>query len=60
MLANYYLGIESLDNMVINFECTPVRPIESLALACGVTWWAYALNMVGLYPKLGGMWQTIE
>ena len=41
------LDSEPLDNMAINFECTPARPIRSLALAHGVTWWAYALNMVG-------------
>ena len=27
---------EPLDNMVINFGCTPARPIGSLALARGI------------------------
>ena len=45
----------SLDNMAINFGCTLARPIGSLALARGVTWWAYALNMVGLCPEHGGV-----
>ena len=55
MLAGYYLDSKPLDNMAINFGCTLARLIESLALARGVTWWAYALNMVGLRPKHGGL-----
>jgi len=55
MLVGYYLESKPLDNMAINFGCTLARLIESLALARGVTWWAFALNMVGLCPKLGGV-----
>ena len=47
MIAGYYLDNEPLDNMAINFECTLARPIESLALARGVTW--------GLCPDHGGL-----
>jgi len=43
MLAGYYLIVNPSATMVINFECTPARPIESLALARGVT-------MVGFCP----------
>jgi len=52
-----------LDNMAINVGCTPARPIESLALAHGLTWWAYALNNGRFLPwtwwahalKMGGV-----
>jgi len=46
---------QPLDNMAINFGCTPARSNESLALIRGVIWWAYALNMVGLRPEHGGL-----
>jgi len=55
MLAGYYRDSEPLDNMVINFGCTPARSIESLPLAHGVTWWAFARNLVGFFPELGGL-----
>ena len=55
MLAGYYLDSELLDNIAINFGCTPAKPIECLALACEVTWWAFALNLVDLCPKFGGL-----
>ena len=57
---------ELFDNMAINFGCTSARLITSLALARGVTWWAFALNLAGLCPKLEHlaglllMWQNIE
>jgi len=65
MLAGYYLS-EPLDNMAINFGCTPIRPIKSLALARVLTWWVFPLNLVGLCPKLGNLagslfiWQNTE
>jgi len=43
MLADYYLIVNPLVTMAINFGCTPARPIGRLALACGVT-------MVGFCP----------
>jgi len=55
MLANYYLDSEPLDKMTINFGSTPIRLIESLALARGITWWALALNLVGFCHELGGL-----
>jgi len=57
---------EPLDNMTINVGCTLARPMESLALARGVTWWDFALNLVDfchINEHLAGsllMWQNIE
>ena len=47
MLAGYYLIVNPLVTMVINFGCTPARSIGSLALAHRVT-------MVGFRPNNGG------
>jgi len=60
MLAGYYLDSEPLDNMEINFGCTLARPIKSLALARWVTWWAFALNLVGICPKLGELMKSLN
>ena len=66
MLAGYYLIVNPLVTIAINFGYTPVGPIKSQALAFGVTWWALALTMVGFCPinkHLTGsliMWQITE
>jgi len=58
-VAGYYLIVNPLITMVINFGCTPSKPIESLALAHGVI-------IVGFCPineHFAGsliMWQIIE
>jgi len=48
MLIGYYLIVNPLVIVAINFDCTPTRPIKSLALAHRVT-------MVAFYPNNGGL-----
>ena len=48
MLVGYYLIVNPLVTMAINFGCIPARPIESLALA-------FWVSMVGFFPNSGGL-----
>ena len=68
MLVGYYLIVNPLVTMAINFGCTPTRLIGSLALARGVTMVDFCLNNGALLPYpineyLAGslnMWQITE
>ena len=48
MLAGYYLIVNPLVTIAINFGCTPTRPIGSLALA-------HRATIVGFCPNNGGL-----